>query len=45
MHHNGAVGVLLQVEGGNAELAKDICMHIAAMRPAVVSQRGTRSGR
>lgn len=36
-HHNGAVGVLLQVEGGNAELAKDICMHIAAMRPPVLA--------
>jgi elongation factor Ts len=35
-HHNGAAGVLLQCEGGNAELAKDICMHIAAMRPAVL---------
>lgn len=35
-HHNGAVGVLLQVEGGSAELAKDICMHIAAMRPTVL---------
>lgn len=35
-HHNGAVGVLLQFEGGNAELARDICMHVAAMRPAVV---------
>jgi elongation factor Ts len=35
-HHNGAVGVLLQVEGGNPELARDICMHIAAMRPLVL---------
>ena len=35
-HHNGAAGVLLRFEGGNAELAKDICMHVAAMRPAVV---------
>ena len=35
-HHNGATGVLLQFEGGNAELANDICMHVAAMRPAVV---------
>ena len=35
-HHNGAAGVLLQIEGGNAELAKDICMHVAAMRPAVL---------
>jgi elongation factor Ts len=35
-HHNGAAGVLLQFEGGNPELAKDICMHVAAMRPAVL---------
>jgi elongation factor Ts len=37
-HHNGGSGVLLQVEGGNPELAKDICMHVAAMRPTVVSR-------
>jgi elongation factor Ts len=37
-HHNGAVGVLLQVEGGNPELARDICMHIAAMRPLVLQK-------
>jgi elongation factor Ts len=37
-HHNGAVGVLLQVEGGNDELARDICMHIAAMRPTVTNR-------
>ena len=36
-HHNGAAAVLLEIEGGNAELAKDICMHIAAMRPKVVT--------
>jgi elongation factor Ts len=35
-HHNGASAVLLEIEGGNAELAKDICMHIAAMRPEVL---------
>jgi len=35
-HHNGAVGVLLAVEGGNPELGRDIAMHIAAMRPVVV---------
>jgi elongation factor Ts len=36
-HHNGKVGVLLEVEGTlDATLAKDICMHIAAKRPAVV---------
>jgi elongation factor Ts len=37
VHHNGSVGVLLQYEGGNPELAKDICMHVAAMRPSSVS--------
>jgi elongation factor Ts len=35
-HHNGAVGVLLEVEGGNDEVARDICMHIAAMHPLVM---------
>ena len=37
-HHNGAVAVLLQVENaaGAAELARDICMHIAAMKPIVL---------
>lgn len=38
VHHDGCSGVLLQVEGGSARLAKDICMHIAAMRPAAVSK-------
>ena len=37
-HNSGTVsGVLLSVEGGNAEAAKDICMHIAAMRPACMN--------
>lgn len=35
-HHNGGVGVLLQYEGGPAELARDICMHVAAMRPGAL---------
>jgi elongation factor Ts len=37
-HHNGAVAVLLQVENGAgaAELARDICMHLAAMKPSVL---------
>jgi elongation factor Ts len=39
VHHNGATGVLLQFEGGTPELAKDICMHIAAMRPKVVTRQ------
>ncbi len=37
VHHNGSLGVLLQYEGGTPDLAKDICMHVAAMRPTVVS--------
>ncbi len=37
VHHNGAVGVLLHVEGGSEELAKDICMHTAAMHPQVLA--------
>jgi elongation factor Ts len=37
-HHNAAAGVLLQIEGGNAELARDICMHVAAMRPKVTGR-------
>ncbi len=44
-HHNGGVGVLLEVEGGNAELAKDICMHVAAMRPKVVAKEELDPGR
>jgi elongation factor Ts len=37
--HNAATvaGVLLQVEGGTSELAKDVCMHIAAMRPTALT--------
>jgi elongation factor Ts len=38
VHHNGALGVLLAVDGRvDPVLAKDICMHIAAMRPKVIS--------
>jgi elongation factor Ts len=37
-HHNAAAGVLLEFEGGNGEVARDICMHVAAMRPAVVNK-------
>jgi elongation factor Ts len=37
--HNAATvsGVLMQVEGDDAEAARDICMHIAAMRPRSLS--------
>ncbi|MCI0737847.1 MAG: translation elongation factor Ts, partial [Gemmataceae bacterium] len=38
VHHNAKVGVLLQVEGGTAELAKDISMHVAALHPSAVTK-------
>jgi len=38
-HNSGTVsGVLIQVEGGTDEAAKDVCMHIAAMRPAALNK-------
>ena len=37
VHNAGTIsGVLLSVEGANDDLAKDICMHVAAMRPAAL---------
>ena len=37
VHTNGKIGVLVAVEGGDGELAKDVAMHIAATNPMVVS--------
>jgi elongation factor Ts len=38
-HHAGkTVGVLIEVSGGTPEAAKDVCMHIAATRPEVLSK-------
>jgi elongation factor Ts len=37
-HHAATVAaVLLEVEGGTPELARDICMHVTAMRPAALT--------
>ena len=33
IHGDGKIGVLVELEGGDTELAKDICMQIAAARP------------
>jgi elongation factor Ts len=33
VHHDAKSGVLLVVEGGNEDLAKNIAMHVAAMKP------------
>jgi elongation factor Ts len=37
-HHTGTSGVLLEVSGGSEEAAKDVSMHVAAMKPAVVNK-------
>jgi elongation factor Ts len=36
IHSNNRIGVLVSLKGGEAELAKDIAMHIAAVNPQVV---------
>ena len=35
--HNNKIGVIVSLEGGNSELARDIAMHIAAMKPEYLS--------
>ena len=32
------IGVLLEVEGGSDELAKEVCLHIAAMNPLALTK-------
>ena len=36
--HNNKTGVIVTLEGGNTELAKDIAMHVTAMKPEYISQ-------
>lgn len=38
VHGNNRIGVLVALTGGDAELAKDIAMHIAAVNPQFVRQ-------
>ena len=35
--HGGRIGVLVELQGGDAELARGIAMHIAAMNPPYIS--------
>lgn len=35
--HNGKNGAVVSLEGGNVELARDIAMHITAMRPEYIT--------
>ena len=37
VHSNNRIAVLVELKGGDAELAKDIAMHVAAVNPQVVS--------
>ena len=37
VHGNNRIAVLVELAGGDEELAKDVAMHIAAVNPAVVS--------
>ena len=38
--HGSRIGVVIDVEGGNDELGKDLAMHIAASRPVCVDESG-----
>ena len=38
IHGDGKIAVLVELEGGNSELAKDICMQIAAARPEYLNR-------
>ena len=37
VHGNSRIAALVELEGGDADLAKDVAMHVAAVNPAVVS--------
>ncbi|HLR17633.1 MAG TPA: translation elongation factor Ts [Alcanivoracaceae bacterium] len=35
--HGGKIGVLVSLEGGNEEVARDVAMHVAAINPTIVT--------
>jgi elongation factor Ts len=37
-NHNNKIAVIVSLEGGNSELAKDVAMHIAAMKPEYIDR-------
>ena len=39
IHGDGKIGVLVDIENGDAELAKDICMQIAAAKPEFLDKK------
>ncbi len=42
--HGGKIGVLVDITGGDADLAKDVAMHIAASKPRSLDATGVPSG-
>jgi elongation factor Ts len=38
VHGNNRIAVLVQLDGGNLEVAKDVAMHVAAINPTVVNK-------
>ncbi len=45
IHGEGKIGVLVAMEGGNAEVAKDVCMQIAAARPEYLDRNAVPADR
>ena len=38
LHGNGKIAVLVEIEGGNADVADDICMQVAALNPEFLDE-------
>lgn len=38
--HGSRIGVLVELQGGNIDLGRDIAMHVAASKPACLDERG-----
>ncbi|MCI9413494.1 MAG: elongation factor Ts [Clostridia bacterium] len=45
IHGDGKIGVLVELENGNTDLAKDICMQIAAARPEYLDREAVPADR
>ena len=43
IHMGGKIGVIVDIEGGNAQLGKDVAMQIAAMNPTAVDRNSVPS--
>jgi elongation factor Ts len=37
-HHDGSIAALVEFDGGNADVAKDVAMHVVAQNPSAVSK-------